>query len=102
MAACPCEGSTRASAASTWCADGDLRVLEDNVRTPSGYAYLRAARDVLDERLPDAATLIDAHSVGDIVELLGDALRAGARRRRRPAGGAPHPRQATARSGSTR
>ncbi len=59
-------------------AEGDLRVLEDNVRTPSGFAYLWTARDVLDERLPDAATHIDAHSVGDIVERLGDALRAAA------------------------
>ena len=56
--------------------DGELAVLEDNVRTPSGYAYLLAARDVLDERLPDAATHIDTKSVGDIVERLGDALRA--------------------------
>jgi uncharacterized circularly permuted ATP-grasp superfamily protein len=59
-------------------ADGVLRVLEDNVRTPSGYTYLLAARDVLDERLPEAATHVDVHSVGDIVERLGDALRAAA------------------------
>src|SRR5215204_1250269 len=58
--------------------DGVLRVLEDNVRTPSGWTYLLAARDVLDERLPDAATHIDVHSVADIVERLGDALCAAA------------------------
>ena len=60
------------------CEDGRLHVLEDNVRTPSGYTYLLAARDVLDERLPDAATLLDVESVGDIVERLGEALRAAA------------------------
>ena len=60
------------------CEDGCLHVLEDNVRTPSGYAYLLAARDVLDRRLPDAAAAIETESVGDIVERLGDALRAAA------------------------
>ena len=59
-------------------AHGVLRVLEDNVRTPSGWTYLWAARDVLDERLAEAATHLDVHSVGDIVERLGDALRAAA------------------------
>jgi uncharacterized circularly permuted ATP-grasp superfamily protein len=58
--------------------DGRLHVLEDNVRTPSGYAYLLAARDVLDERLPAAASLIDRESVLDAVESLGRALRAAA------------------------
>jgi uncharacterized circularly permuted ATP-grasp superfamily protein len=60
------------------CEDGGLHVLEDNVRTPSGYTYLLAARDVLDERLPEAATALAPESVGDIVEQLGDALRAAA------------------------
>lgn len=60
------------------CEDGGLHVLEDNARTPSGYTYLLAARDVLDDRLPDAATAMDTESVGDIVERLGDALRAAA------------------------
>jgi uncharacterized circularly permuted ATP-grasp superfamily protein len=58
--------------------EGVLRVLEDNVRTPSGYTYLLAARDVLDERLPEAARKLEVESVGDIVERLGDALRAAA------------------------
>jgi uncharacterized circularly permuted ATP-grasp superfamily protein len=58
--------------------EGVLRVLEDNLRTPSGFAYLWAARDVLDERLAEAATNIDVCSVGDVVERLGDALRAAA------------------------
>jgi uncharacterized circularly permuted ATP-grasp superfamily protein len=59
-------------------ADGVMRVLEDNARTPSGYTYLLAARDVLDERLSDAATHIEVRSVNDIVQRLGHALRAAA------------------------
>jgi uncharacterized circularly permuted ATP-grasp superfamily protein len=60
------------------CEDGRLHVLEDNVRTPSGWVYLMAARDVLDERLPDAASQIERESVIDAVEALGRALRAAA------------------------
>ena len=36
-------------------ADGDLRVLEDNTRTPSGIEYLLAARAAVDAHLPVAA-----------------------------------------------
>jgi len=32
--------------------DGELQVLEDNIRTPSGIAYLLAARDAVDANLP--------------------------------------------------
>jgi len=32
--------------------DGVLRVLEDNMRTPSGIAYMAAGRGALDDRLP--------------------------------------------------
>jgi uncharacterized circularly permuted ATP-grasp superfamily protein len=60
------------------CEDGRLHVLEDNVRTPSGWVYLMTARDVLDERLPDAASRIERESVIDTVEALGRALRAAA------------------------
>ena len=60
------------------CEDGRLHVLEDNVRTPSGYTYLLAARDVLDERLPADAAQIERESVADTVEALGAALRAAA------------------------
>jgi uncharacterized circularly permuted ATP-grasp superfamily protein len=60
------------------CEDGRLCVLEDNVRTPSGWVYLMAARDVLDERLPDAASRIERESIVDTVEALGRALRAAA------------------------
>jgi uncharacterized circularly permuted ATP-grasp superfamily protein len=60
------------------CEDGRLHVLEDNVRTPSGWVYLMTARDVLDERLPDAASRIERESVIDAIEALGRALRAAA------------------------
>jgi uncharacterized circularly permuted ATP-grasp superfamily protein len=32
--------------------DGEVRVLEDNVRTPSGFAYMLAAREILGRALP--------------------------------------------------
>ena len=57
-------------------ADGVLRVLEDNFRTPSGIAYATAAREVMDSELPvepppraDPAVAFD---------LLVDALRSAA------------------------
>ena len=37
-------------------AKGDFRVLEDNVRTPSGLAYALAAREALGRRFPDRPT----------------------------------------------
>jgi uncharacterized circularly permuted ATP-grasp superfamily protein len=58
-------------------ADGHLMVLEDNVRTPSGLAYMEAARDVLEERLPMAAHM-DKRSIAPVYDLLGAALRAAA------------------------
>jgi uncharacterized circularly permuted ATP-grasp superfamily protein len=61
--------------------DGRFVVLEDNVRTPSGLAYMEAARDVLEERLPEAAH-IAKQSIAPLYEMLGEALRAAA-----PAGG---------------
>ena len=56
--------------------DGELRVLEDNLRTPSGLAYVEAARAILDERLPFAAPSDRAPL--RIAELLGEALRGAA------------------------
>ena len=53
---------------------GEFQVLEDNLRTPSGYTYLMAARDVLDERLPYGAH-VAIHSLRDLIERLGDAIR---------------------------
>ncbi|UJA21174.1 circularly permuted type 2 ATP-grasp protein [Thermoleophilia bacterium SCSIO 60948] len=40
--------------------DGVLRVLEDNLRTPSGLAYALAARQALDEGLAAASVELDA------------------------------------------
>jgi uncharacterized circularly permuted ATP-grasp superfamily protein len=58
-------------------ADGRLMVLEDNVRTPSGVAYMEAARDVLEERLHESVHE-PKRSIAPIYDLLGDALRAAA------------------------
>lgn len=57
-------------------ADGELRVLEDNLRTPSGLAYVETIRTILDERLPFAPPA-DRAPLG-IAELLGEALRGAA------------------------
>src|SRR3954469_1803221 len=56
-------------------ADGVLMVLEDNLRTPSGVAYMEAARDVLEERLHESAHE-PKRSIAPIYDLLGEALRA--------------------------
>lgn len=53
--------------------DGELRVLEDNTRTPSGIAYAAAARAAISDRLPRGAGVLDP--VGAF-ELLGRTLRA--------------------------
>jgi uncharacterized circularly permuted ATP-grasp superfamily protein len=58
--------------------DGRFHVLEDNVRTPSGYAYLMAARDAIEERLPGAARQIARESIAGMLDRLADALRAAA------------------------
>ena len=57
--------------------DGDLVVLEDNVRTPSGFAYAAAARQTLDRFLP--MTLPEREPVEHTAfALLEGALRAAA------------------------
>jgi uncharacterized circularly permuted ATP-grasp superfamily protein len=58
-------------------ADGRLLVLEDNVRTPSGLAYVDATRDVLEERLPESAHE-PKRSLADIYDVLAAGLRAAA------------------------
>jgi uncharacterized circularly permuted ATP-grasp superfamily protein len=68
-------------------ADGEWLVLEDNVRTPSGFAYLHATRRALLEHIavPPGAT---PRPLDGEIDLLTDALRAaapeGARGRRAP------------------
>jgi uncharacterized circularly permuted ATP-grasp superfamily protein len=54
-------------------ADGRLLVLEDNLRTPSGIAYMEAARDVLEERLHESAHE-PKRSIAPIYDLLCAAL----------------------------
>lgn len=58
-------------------ADGRLLVLEDNLRTPSGVAYMEAARDVLEERLHESAHE-PKRSIAPIYDLLRAALRGSA------------------------
>jgi uncharacterized circularly permuted ATP-grasp superfamily protein len=56
---------------------GRFRVLEDNVRTPSGFAYVLAGRAALDRHLP--AALTDGRAPYDgVVALLARTLRAAA------------------------
>src|SRR3954471_14555972 len=56
---------------------GRLMVLEDTLRTPSGIAYMEAARDVLEERLHESAHE-PKRSIAPIYDLLAGALRASA------------------------
>ena len=64
--------------------DGRFLVLEDNLRTPSGIAYLVAAREAVRAALPPGIPAPQPVAPA-ILELLGDTLRAAA-----PAG-APQP-----------
>jgi uncharacterized circularly permuted ATP-grasp superfamily protein len=56
--------------------DGRFLVLEDNVRTPSGIAYVVAARELTDRRMADSAP--ERHAVEGAFALLGETLRAAA------------------------
>ena len=63
-------------------ADGVLRVLEDNFRTPSGIAYAAAAREAVDRELPGRATPAGPTRRGAfdlLAAALRDAAPAGAR-----------------------
>ena len=62
--------------------DGSFKVLEDNLRTPSGIAYAVATREVLGEHLPPPAEL-HVRSLDTAFQTLGEGLRAAA-----PAGAA--------------
>ncbi len=53
------------------------RVLEDNVRSPSGVAYSIAARDLMDTVMPDAPRPESLSDPRAALPLLGEALRAG-------------------------
>jgi carboxylate-amine ligase len=54
-------------------ADGVLRVLEDNVRTPSGITYMLAARESLERALPEELTGMP-RPLDAALELLGRTL----------------------------
>src|SRR4051794_3076020 len=58
-------------------ADGGLRVLEDNLRTPSGLTYASAARNAADGHLP-LAPPPGRRSFAEAYEAIGAALRAAA------------------------
>ena len=58
--------------------DGVLRVLEDNIRTPSGLSYALAARAALDKCLPVDAPLARRDPAAAAFELLAATLRAAA------------------------
>jgi len=58
--------------------DGSFKVLEDNLRTPSGIAYAVATREVLGEQLPPPAEL-HVRSLDTAFQTLGEGLRAAAR-----------------------
>src|SRR4051794_16846387 len=58
-------------------ADGRFLVLEDNLRTPSGLAYMEATRDVLEERLHESAHE-PKRSIADLYDVLAAGLRASA------------------------
>jgi uncharacterized circularly permuted ATP-grasp superfamily protein len=57
--------------------DGSFKVLEDNLRTPSGIAYAVATREVLGAHLPPPPGL-RVRSLDAAFRTLGDALRAAA------------------------
>ena len=65
---------------------GTLRVLEDNLRMPSGYAYAVAAREAVLEALPDGAAEPRHDLVAGVAPALARALRDAA-----PGGGSDAP-----------
>jgi uncharacterized circularly permuted ATP-grasp superfamily protein len=56
--------------------DGELLVLEDNLRMPSGATYAIAVREAVGPELEDAG--VGLREPGSYVEALGDAIRAAA------------------------
>ncbi len=58
--------------------DGEWRVLEDNVRVPSGVSYVISNRRVIAQTLPEMFTSMRVRPVGDYPDKLLQALRASA------------------------
>ncbi|HEY2180210.1 MAG TPA: circularly permuted type 2 ATP-grasp protein [Solirubrobacteraceae bacterium] len=65
--------------------DGSFKVLEDNVRTPSGIAYAVATREALDAHMP-APSVLRVRSLDSAFDTLGEALSSAA-----PAGAGDDP-----------
>ena len=57
---------------------GEMRVLEDNVRVPSGVSYVISNRRVMAQTLPELFVSMRVHPVGDYPNKLLQALRASA------------------------
>src|SRR6187431_2996419 len=57
---------------------GEMRVLEDNVRVPSGVSYVISNRRVMAQTLPELFSRMRVRPVGDYPNRLLQALRAGA------------------------
>ena len=57
---------------------GEFRVLEDNVRVPSGVSYVLSNREAMAQTLPELFTKLRVKPVGDYPEKLLQALRAAA------------------------
>jgi uncharacterized circularly permuted ATP-grasp superfamily protein len=55
--------------------DGELRVLEDNLRMPSGACYAMGVREVV---APELAEAVRPRAQGDYLEKLGEAIRSAA------------------------
>ena len=60
---------------------GELRVLEDNVRVPSGVSYVISNRRVMAQTLPELFVSMRVRPVGDYPNRLLAALRASRARR---------------------
>ncbi|MFJ6114495.1 circularly permuted type 2 ATP-grasp protein [Agrococcus sediminis] len=58
--------------------DGEWRVLEDNVRVPSGVSYVISNRRVIAQTLPEMFSSMRVRPVGDYCDKLLHALRAAA------------------------
>ena len=74
--------------------EGTFRVLEDNLRNPSGVSYVMENRRTMARVFPDLFTRQRVRAVGDYATHLLRALRAAARgQRARPDRGRAHPRR---------
>ena len=74
--------------------DGDFRVLEDNLRSPSGVSYVMENRRTMARVFPNLFATHRVRAVGDYSSHLLRALRnVGGHQRGRPDGGRADPRR---------